>query len=443
VPARASDDLVAGEVVPLLQELLRVDTTSPPGNETAAALVLERYLASAGVETALLAREPERANLVARIRGRDPQAPRLLFLSHLDTVGADPSEWTVDPFGGELRDGAVWGRGALDMKNQAAAAAVALASLARAGFDPEGDIVFAACADEEIGESDVGLTWLCAEHREAVRAELCVNEGLGTRLVLGGETIYLYSVGEKESVPFRLRVRGRGGHGAQPQLADNPVVKAGVALARLGELRFPPRVGPEMQAFLAAARVAAVEELPPEVAVLFASKLGPTVAPTMVHASRARNVIPGACEIVCDCRLLPGGDRREVEDAVRRALGPELEYELTWLAGRGGSASTTDSPLADAIAESVRGLDPDARVAPVLMDGFTDSDHLRRAFGTVAYGFFPFPSMDAATRDSLIHGRDERIAVTDLVAGVHALVAIARRVQAPVSPALGARVPGS
>src|SRR5213080_3793147 len=171
------------EVTELLQELIRIDTTNPPGNETPAAELLRSYLEDAGVTCELYAKIPERANLVARIPGRG-DGPALLFLSHTDVVLADASEWSADPFGGELRDGAVWGRGALDMKGQVAASAVALASLAREGFEPAGDLIFAATADEEVG-AGFGAQWLCEEHPDAVRCDFCINEGSGERIHLG------------------------------------------------------------------------------------------------------------------------------------------------------------------------------------------------------------------------------------------------------------------
>src|SRR6266568_3644826 len=174
------------EVTELLQELIRIDTTNPPGNETRAAELLRDYLEDSGVSCELYARIPERANLVARIPGRG-DGPRLLFLSHTDVVLADASEWAADPFGGELRNGEVWGRGALDMKGQVAASAVAIASLAREGFEPGGDLIFAATADEEVGDDpDFGLSWLCREHPEAVRAEFAINEGAGDRVEVRG-----------------------------------------------------------------------------------------------------------------------------------------------------------------------------------------------------------------------------------------------------------------
>ena len=196
------------EATALLQELIRANTVNPPGNEIRAATVLREYFARNGIEAELYARDPERPNVVARLRGGD--GPSLGFLSHTDTVLADPDEWALPPWSGELRDGEVWGRGALDMKGQVAAAAVALAVLAREGYEPEGDVIFAATADEEVGDG-FGLSWLCAEHPEAVRATWCVNEGGGDRIEVGGRPMYLCATSEKAMAPFRMRVRGSTG----------------------------------------------------------------------------------------------------------------------------------------------------------------------------------------------------------------------------------------
>src|SRR6188474_2266315 len=231
------------EVTELLQELIRIDTTNPPGNETPAAELLRSYLEDAGVSCELYAKIPERANLVARIPGRG-DGPKLLFLSHTDVVLADASEWSADPFGGELRNGEVWGRGALDMKGQVAASAVAIASLAREGFEPAGDLIFAATADEEVG-AGFGAQWLCETHPDAVRCDYLINEGSGERLELGGKPFYMCSVAEKMSAPFRLRVRGRSGHASMPGIADNALVKAAALVERLGAYRPEPRAEPE------------------------------------------------------------------------------------------------------------------------------------------------------------------------------------------------------
>ncbi|MBV8480371.1 MAG: M20/M25/M40 family metallo-hydrolase, partial [Actinobacteria bacterium] len=185
------------EVTELLSGLIRLDTTNPPGNETIAAEYLRAYLEAAGLECELIARSPERANLVTRIKGTG-DGPSLLLLGHTDVVLADPAEWQVPPFSGEVRDEEIWGRGALDMKSQVAAGAVAIASLAREGFRPSGDLIFAATADEENGVG-FGLEWLCEAHPDAVRADFCVNEGAGDRLQFGDDVYYVCSSAEKKS----------------------------------------------------------------------------------------------------------------------------------------------------------------------------------------------------------------------------------------------------
>src|SRR3989449_6852134 len=280
------------EVVELLQELLRVDTTNPPGNETAAAELLREYLEASGAEVELYARVPERANLVARIRGRG-DGPTLLFLSHTDVVLADATEWSADPFGGELRDGEVWGRGALDMKGQVAASAVAIATLAREGFEPAGDLIFAATADEEVG-AGFGAQWLCEAHPDAVRCDYLINEGSGERLELGGKPFYMCSVAEKMSAPFRLRVRGRSGHASMPGIADNALVKAAPLITALGEYVPEQRLTPEVAALLetvTGGRPPSPQDAPqraPEVGEFFAEMVEPllslTLSPTMISA---------------------------------------------------------------------------------------------------------------------------------------------------------------
>jgi len=421
------------EVTGLLQALIRLDTVNPPGNETRAAELLSGYLEAAGVACALYARDPARANLVARIPGRDPEAPRLLLLSHTDTVVADPAEWGVDPWSGELTDGHVWGRGALDMKGQVAAAAVALASLAREGFEPEGDLVFAATADEEVGD-DFGLSWLVREHPDAVRATFCVNEGGGDRFEVAGRPLYLCAVAEKATSPFRIRLRGRSGHASMPGVADNALLKAGAVLDRLGALEPPLHLGPESSAFLEAliGPVSDADEALgrlrarfPRAADLNEPMLCASVSPTMISASPSRNVVPALCEIVCDCRLLPGQTQADAESFIRASLG-ELEYELEWLGYEGGTRSSIHTPLWEVIEAFVERSEPGAALVPILLTGFTDSHFLREAFGTVAYGFFPMRAMSPDLAALLVHSADERAAVDDLELGTAFLVQLAR-----------------
>jgi acetylornithine deacetylase/succinyl-diaminopimelate desuccinylase-like protein len=424
------------EAVRLLQELIRLNTVNPPGNETLAAELLGGYLEPFGVECELYARDPERANLVARIPGRG-EGPSLLLLSHTDTVLADPAEWAVDPWSGELRDGEVWGRGALDMKSQVAANAVTIASLAREGFRPAGDLIFAATADEELGEGiPYGLEWLCEAHPDAVRCDYAVNEGGGDRVEIGGRVLYLCASAEKRSSPFVLHVHGRSGHGSMPGIADNALVKASRLIARLGEFAPEPRLLPETEAFLAAITdrvpppgdaLAAARAIDPVAAEMVEPLLGLTVSPTMIEASTKRNVIPGRCEVTVDCRLLPGQTEQEAEAVIRECLGAD-GYDLEWRGGQGGTRSALDTPLWSAVERFVEDLEPGARVAPICVAGFTDSHWLREAFGTVAYGFFPMRTMTPEHAARLIHSADERIPAEDVGLGVEFLRAVAETV---------------
>ena len=419
-----TESSLRAEVTQLLQELIRLDTVNPPGNESQAAELLRDYLGDHGVESRLYARTPERANLVARLPGRGG-GPSLLLLSHTDTVPADPGEWLANPWSGEIRDDELWGRGALDMKGQVAAEAVALASLAREGFEPAGDLVFAACADEEVG-TGFGLQWLCKSHPEAVRTDYALNEGAGERLELFGRPFYLCSAAEKMSSPFRLFVRGRAGHASVPGIADNALVKAAPLIERLAAYRPELRLGPETSAMIEAMTG---ESLSPEDALalarerdelaaeLLAPLLSLTLSPTMISASTTRNVIPHLCTVDVDCRLLPGQTQEEVEPILRDVLG-DGDFDLGWLEGWGGTRSELDTPLWGAVASFVEQIEPEAAVLPVCVAGFTDSHWLRDAFGTVAYGFFPSRAMDPQLASRLIHSADERVAIDDLELGV-------------------------
>jgi acetylornithine deacetylase/succinyl-diaminopimelate desuccinylase-like protein len=376
------------------------------------------------VQGELFARVPERANLVARLPGKGG-GPSLLLLSHTDTVVADPAEWEVDPWSGEVRDGELWGRGALDMKGQVAAEAVVLASLARDGFEPAGDLVFAACADEEVGQG-FGLPWLCAEHPDAVRTDFALNEGAGERMELFGRPFYLCSSAEKMSSPFRVRVHGRAGHASMPAIADNALVKAAPLIERLAAYEPELRLGPETTAMVeamtgrdldAAEALALARREDPAAAELLEPLLAFTLSPTMITASERRNVIPSVCDVTVDCRLLPGQTQAEVEPVLREALG-EGDYELEWIEARGGTRSELGTPLWQAVEGFVAASDPQAAVLPVCVAGFTDSHWLREAFGTVAYGFFPSRAMDAGLAARLIHSANERAALADLELGV-------------------------
>jgi acetylornithine deacetylase/succinyl-diaminopimelate desuccinylase-like protein len=412
------------EATTLLQELIRLDTVNPPGNETRAAEVLRSYLERNGVESRLLAKTPDRANLLARLEGGD--GPGLVLLAHTDTVLAEPAEWARDPWSGDLVDGEVWGRGALDMKGHVAAAAVAFVSLAREKIRVPGDVILALTADEEVGV-DFGASWLAREHPETLAAGFGLNEGGGERCVFGGRVYYLCAVGEKATAPFRLRLHGRSGHASDPHAADNALLKAGPVLEALARLEPPRSLIPEVQAFLETVlgEVPPLDEaldrargLHPLAGQVVAPLLSATLSPTMIEASRKRNVVPGTCVIEVDCRLLPGQELAEMEALLR--AGVPGEWELEWIVAEhvGGTRSPLGTPLWSALEGWVERTEPGARLAPVVCGGFTDSHYLRTHLRTTVYGFFPLRGMDPGLAASLVHSADERIAVDDLELGV-------------------------
>jgi acetylornithine deacetylase/succinyl-diaminopimelate desuccinylase-like protein len=427
------------EVTQLLQELLRANTVNPPGNEIRAVEVLRAYFERNGIECELYAREPDRPNIVARLRAGD--GPSLLLLSHTDTVLADPAEWDRDPWSGELVEGEVWGRGALDMKGQVAASAVAFASLVREGFAPAGELIFTSVADEEVGgvgdDDGYGLRWLVQAHPDAVRCDYAINEGGGDRLVLGGRPVYLCATAEKMSAPFALRVHGRSGHASMPGIADNALVKAARHVARLGGYVPPRELIPEARTLLETVlgETPPVDEvlrrataLHPTFAALVEPLLSFTLSPTMIEASHQRNVVPALCEVIVDCRLLPEQTPAEVEPILRELLGDD-SYELEWREAVGGTRSPLDSPLWDALAAYTSTIEPAAAMVPIACPGFTDSHYLRQAFGTVAYGFFPIKEMDIELATKLVHSANERAAVADLELGVEMMRSAARSVR--------------
>ena len=349
---------------------------------------------------------------------------------------ADPAEWDRDPWSGDLVDGEVWGRGALDMKGQVAASAVAFASLKREGFEPSGDLVFLTVADEEVGEGvGWGLDWLVEAHPEAARCDYAVNEGGGERLVLGGKPVYLCATAEKMSAPFKLRVHGRSGHASMPGIADNALVKAARYVEALGAYEPPREMIPEARGFLEAV----LGEAPPlEEALARAGRAEPAAARARRAASLAdavadddRRVAPAERDpraVRGDGRL-PAAPRADARG--RGAADPRRarERELRARVDRGDRRDALPSWTRRSGTRSpsfVEGIEPGARMAPIACPGFTDSHYLREAYGTVAYGFFPIKAMDTELATKLVHSANERIAVDDLELGVDMLRATAK-----------------
>lgn len=423
------DPALRTEVVELTRTLLRIDSTN--GNETAVAEVLAGYLSSAGIDAELVGPDPDRLNLIARIPGRG-SGPSLALVGHSDVVPADPGDWTHPPFAGVLDDeGYVWGRGALDMKNEVAARAVAVASLAREGFQPSGDLVLLIAADEEDGSAWVGMNWL-VENRPDLAVDYALNEGGGVSYHLAdGRLVAEVGVGEKGTCPVEVEVLGEAGHASMPTLGDNPMPRLGQVLTRIGLGAPRPLDDPTIRAALEVLLGAqAVEELGVAAAVDRAAGLhellthrlpalsGTTLAPTLLRGSAASNVIPARATVGLDCRVLPGTSDADVLAEVRARIGEDLGVRLAHpVPSVAGNASPPEGALWRACTDFIR-AEMGALPLPMLCAGFTDSVHLRRAFGTVAYGFSPFRTMPATAIEAGYHNRDERVHVDDLALSV-------------------------
>ena len=413
----------AMDATALLQQLIRIDTVNPPGNERPAQELLAGVLGEAGFDVELDGRTPERPNLVATLRGAG-DGPTLGLLSHVDTVLATPEEWDHGPWSGDLADGFVWGRGALDMKSQTAAEVAAAVSLARSGWRPTGTLKVFAVADEETGGAE-GAQWLCANRPDLARCDYLLNEGAGRVIPFDGRRVYDVCIAEKGVFRFKLIADGVAGHASMPKIGDNALLKLGPLLQAMAarqpgyDLTDGPRalleglgVGPVDGDPSAA--LARLTEKDPSLAVLVEPMLGVTLAPTRVRASEKINVIPSRAEIEVDCRVPPGHGEETARRRIEEVLGSD-GYRIEFSEQVVGNASPVASPLMDVIRDWVAEHEPDATVVPTILPGFTDSRTWRDAFpDCIAYGFFPHVHQTAHETAPLIHSANERIDVRDL-----------------------------
>jgi len=436
------------EAVELLSELIRIDTSNPPGNEAEAAEYLRKKFAAEGIAGEILAPEPGRGSFYARLTSRGG-GPKLMLLSHTDVVPvADPARWEHPPFSGRVIDGYVWGRGALDMKGQAVMEALVMFLFRRLNLRFNGELVYLAAADEERG-ADKGAGWLLREHPELLRVDYVINEGGGMPLRVGEKTLYTIETMEKGLLWLRVRVGGRSGHGSIPH-GENALARGAALLERIARYRFPKRV------------TEAVEELVTKVAEalgergreIAAAILGPgepdlqrllegtpldphiinafirtTISPTMARAGVKENVIPDSCEFVLDCRLLPGSSREEVIgriEGLAGELGAEIEHEI--LQYHPPSESPVGTDFYRKIERALLGELPGIETVPFLLTGATDS-RFPRELGATAYGLCPLSTeIGMSERMKLVHGEDERIDLESLELGTRVFARIAAEV---------------
>jgi acetylornithine deacetylase/succinyl-diaminopimelate desuccinylase-like protein len=421
---------LATDAAALLRRLLLCDTSNPPGGEAQVAAVLEDFLGAAGVRCERVAKDAERPNLVATVPGRSG-SPSLAFLGHADVVPVRRDDWSVDPFAAIQQDGALWGRGAVDMKCQLAAAAAALAELARDG-GAAGDRMLIVTADEEVGNADVGAPFLVTA-RPDLGVDYVLGEGAGERILTPEGPIYLLDCGVKSTTTATVRVRGVAGDAALPGVGESALRDVQHLLAAVEahrpRLRVPAELEPLLELLAADGtgeeRVARARAAHPALDLLVESLTRTVVRPTVLSVEGPQNVVPEAACLVLQCLALPGTTPEEVEAEVREALGPG-EHELELEEPLGGSTSPPNTPLQGAIEAFLAEHDPESRLVPALGYGFSDCHFFREAYGAVAYGFIPFRHADPLVNLTTKHGADERVLLADLEFQALAALTIAR-----------------
>jgi len=408
------------ETAEVLSSLIRFKTVNPPGGERECIEWLAGYLEDAGLSVEIAGAEPERPCLVATLKGGD--GPSLGYLSHVDTVLADPQDWTADPWGAEIRDGYLYGRGTIDMKNQTAAEAVAAARLARAGAKFGGTLKVIAVPDEETG-GELGAKWITEQRPDLSKVDYLLNEGAGAVMPFGDRRLYGVCVAEKGTFRFNVRTSGTAAHASVPGLARNALLELAPLITKLGSGRPGFDLTEATHALLEALgespedpqgaldRVAAVS---PKLAPLIDAAMSVTFAPTIVSAGEKINVIPARAQVRVDSRVPPGMGQDVALKRIREVLGDD-GYELEFTEAIVGNRSPVDSKLMDAISTWVGEVDPGAEAVPTVLPAFTDSRWFRAAFpDCVAYGFFPQRHQTIYETWPLMHSHDERIDVRDL-----------------------------
>ncbi len=441
---------VEEEVTNLLSDLIQINTTNPPGNETEAAKYLAETLEKEGFNCELFESAPRRGSLITRIKGTGEKL-NLLLLSHLDVVAANPKEWSVDPFGGVVKDGFVWGRGAIDMKSMTAMEVMVMKLLKRNNVQLKGDIILAATADEEKG-GEAGAGWLVRNHPEKVQAKYVINEGGGLAIPINGKNIFTIQTAEKGILWLKIIAKGKPGHGSVPGVADNAILRINKVVEKLGNYRSKISLVPTVKQFLdgiakenklvqqalsillqnPAAGDQILDMLAQRDKVMaeeVRAMLRMTIAPTIIHGGVKENIIPSECEAVFDCRILPGQNpadaMKEIKGLLKGADLEKLEFEI--IQANEPSESPMDTPLYDQIVDVLKEFEPNSSAAPILLTGGTDSRFFRK-IGSICYGFQPIRAdMPYGEILKTVHGIDERISTENLVFGTSVLYNVVER----------------
>ena len=433
------------EVTGYLQDLIRIDTTNPPGNEIEAARFLGGVLQREGFEPRITESAPGRGNVTARLRGGTQ--PPLLLLGHTDVVAAEPDKWSHPPFGGELRDGYVWGRGALDMKNMVAAELMVTLLLKRQGHSLDRDLIFAATADEEAGKGDHGPGWLLDHHPAQIEAPFIITEGGGADLEVGGARFFTCQTGQKGICRFRATTSGRPGHGSMPH-DENAVLRLCRSLGGLQGVQLPLHSSATMVGFIegiafhqedetaallrqvldpvnsesALRQLSIAEDLKAELRAVLRN----TASVTMLQAGTKINVIPAAATAWIDGRLAPGQTQESFFAELRPYMGTAVEIEVDQYSPP--LEAGADTELYRTIVAVMGAHVPAATVVPVISNGGTDAKHIcPRRPDTQVYGFMPYCQAPGEEEMRLVHGHDERTAVENLLFATRVLYDIVCR----------------
>jgi len=434
-----SDDEIGNEVAKILSDLIRIDTSNPPGNETKAAEYLYKLMEKEGIEGEIVESAENRGNLIVKLQGKNP-GKNIMLLSHLDVVPANPNDWKVHPFSGEIKDGFVWGRGAIDCKGLVAIQVWALLELVKNGYQREhGDIIFVASADEERG-STYGVKWLVENRPEILKVDYLITEGGGFCIPINGKNKYFIEVAQKNVCWLKLKVKGRAGHGSLPGLEETSIVKASKIVEKLYKYKTPIEFHKitrtmmyemlEKKGFirrllmfkpLTDRILRAYYKRDPGTAAFLNGILRDTITPTIIKGGYKENVIPEETEITIDSRLLPGKEYKDLITHLKKALGEKIfsQIEIEKVVVGIGSyfSEYEDNIFYNTIAEIMKELDPKSKLVPLLITGGTDSRFFR-AHGTTAFGFQPlFPDISVSEVFKMIHGIDERISIKSLVLG--------------------------
>jgi acetylornithine deacetylase/succinyl-diaminopimelate desuccinylase-like protein len=440
-PAKRGDAQATASRPPveLLQNLIRFDTTNPPGNEAACIAYVNELLIEAGFETTILACDQARPNLITRLPGRG-DVPPLLMYGHVDVVTTEGQTWTYPPFEGKVAGGYVWGRGALDMKGGVTMMLAALMRAKAEGLTPPGDVVLALVSDEE-ARGDCGAKYL-VEHRELFAGiRYAIGEFGGFTFYVGGRRVYPIQVAEKQICWMQATLRGTGGHGAMP-VRRGAMAKLAQVLRRLDEHRLPVHVTPVARSMIGG--IAAMLPFPqnlvlrqllnPALTNRGLDLLGPiggtldpllhnTVSPTVIHASDKINVIPEQVTVELDGRLLPGCTPDDLTAELHQLLGDGVELGVVKYEP---GPPELDMGLFDTLAGILREADPQGTPVPLLLAAVTDASQFAR-LGIQTYGFTPMIMPPDFDFWRVAHGADERIPVEALGFGVEAIYKLLQR----------------